>query len=384
MLRHLIRSLTVTAAAAAIPAQTFVVDASSGPGTHFTSIAAAIPAVPDGAVLLVRSGSYLSFTIPGKSLRILGEPGVIVHPPGASGTSITISSLGPSQTVVLRDVAVGPGLVTGTTDVTITNCQGPVLLERVRGGTTTLDHFTCRLNATNCDRLLIRDHHHVAGTFPFTLTNCHTVVESSYIGVFGAWLADAGVTLNGGTLQLSDCRVQGGVDFLGLSIVDAVAMNGGDLRLLAGTEVVAGWAPGTTHAIAGTGTVRYDPSVTFSSPTFAPGVTATAQAMPRVTTSFNGAAAQVQLDGEPGQLGALALALPGPRVVVPGIYDAIWLDGTTFTPVSVGVFAAGAPITATLPWSSAAVPAVRAVWQGVVFDPIGGLQVSNPSFVILP
>jgi hypothetical protein len=92
----------------------------------------------------------------------------------------------------------------------------------------------------------------------------------------------------------------------------------------------------------------------------------------------------VQFDGEPGQLGAIALALPGPRIVVPGIDGAIWLDGATFTPVTLGIFAAGAPITATMPWAGAAVPAVRAVWQGIAFDPVAGLSVSNPSFVILP
>lgn len=38
--------------------QTFIVDASNGPGTNFTSISAAITAVPDGAVLDVRAGLY--------------------------------------------------------------------------------------------------------------------------------------------------------------------------------------------------------------------------------------------------------------------------------------------------------------------------------------
>ncbi len=36
-------------AAGVLPAQTFVVDVNNGPGTHFTSVQAAITAVPDGA-----------------------------------------------------------------------------------------------------------------------------------------------------------------------------------------------------------------------------------------------------------------------------------------------------------------------------------------------
>ena len=370
----------------AAPAQTFVVDASNGPGTNFTTIIAAIAAVPDGAVLLVRAGNYHSFTIAGKSLRILGETGVVVHPPGASGTSITISGLAQSKTVVLRDLTVAQGLVTGSTDVTITNCLGPVLLQRVRAGTAT-SLTTARLNATDCDRLLIREHHQTAGTFPFTLTNCNTVVERSFLGFYSglSFVAGVGVTLNGGTLQLIDCCVQGGVDLFGGGTVHAVAMNGGELRLLAGTELQAGFTvSGAVYAVAGTGNVLFDPSIVMSTPNFAAGVTATSTALPRITTGFTGSVAQVQFDGEPGQLGAIALALPGPRIIVPGIDGAIWLDGATFTPVTLGIFAAGVPITATLPWAGGAVPAVRAVWQGIAFDPAAGLRVSNPSFVILP
>jgi pectin methylesterase-like acyl-CoA thioesterase len=60
-------------------AQTFVVDAANGPGAHFTEITAALQAVPEGAVLRVRAGDYASFTIDGRSVTVLGEPGAVVR-----------------------------------------------------------------------------------------------------------------------------------------------------------------------------------------------------------------------------------------------------------------------------------------------------------------
>ena len=48
------RSLVPLCVALALPAQTFIVDAASGPGTNFTDLPPAIAAVPDGAIPLVR------------------------------------------------------------------------------------------------------------------------------------------------------------------------------------------------------------------------------------------------------------------------------------------------------------------------------------------
>ena len=91
--------------AAAVPAQTFVVDANNGPGTNFTTIGAAIAAVPDGAVLRVRAGHYVesSLVIRGKSLAILGDGGVDIEVPALPHP--TIELLGPQQSVVLRRLA---------------------------------------------------------------------------------------------------------------------------------------------------------------------------------------------------------------------------------------------------------------------------------------
>src|SRR5437762_9224013 len=54
----LVRNVVFAAFSSTAIAQTFIVDAANGPGTNFTEIATAVAAVPDGAVLMVRAGSY--------------------------------------------------------------------------------------------------------------------------------------------------------------------------------------------------------------------------------------------------------------------------------------------------------------------------------------
>ncbi|HEX6810677.1 MAG TPA: hypothetical protein VF384_03545 [Planctomycetota bacterium] len=357
-------------------------DAFSGPGTNFTSIATAVATVPSGSVLIVRQGSYLPFVISGKSLKILGDPGVTVHPPSATPPSITIAGLTAAQSVVLKGLGIKQGYPTGSTGVVLSNCQGPILIENLQ----TLSGARGSIQATSCEQLLIRDHQLPDGWMPCRLINCNTVLENCRFGagaILPGFIAGSGVTQQGGTLQVADCTIAGGVDLLG-GLAHAIEMQGGDLRVLGATNLQPGFSAGTSFSIGGTGTVRLAPTAVLAAAAFAAGVTATTMGMPKLVTTFATPLAQARLDGQPGQLGAICLALPGPRVVVPGIQDAIWLDGATFVPLSVGVMAPGSPIVANMTWSSGPVPAVRAVWQAVSLDPALGLQISNPSLRILP
>ncbi|MFT4511656.1 MAG: hypothetical protein ACI89X_004765 [Planctomycetota bacterium] len=86
-----------------LTAQTFVVDKANGPGAAFTSIATAIAAVPDGAVLVVRPGQYLSFGIDNKSMTVLGESGAEIYDLAAI---LQITNLTANQHVKLRGLSV--------------------------------------------------------------------------------------------------------------------------------------------------------------------------------------------------------------------------------------------------------------------------------------
>jgi hypothetical protein len=100
------RSLLVAAASlGSLSAQRgiFVVDASNGPGTHYTDIQAAVIAVPDGSTLLVRDGAYGAVTIDGKGLTILCAANVTVSHP--TQRALTISGTQPGQVVTVRECA---------------------------------------------------------------------------------------------------------------------------------------------------------------------------------------------------------------------------------------------------------------------------------------
>lgn len=59
-------------------AQTYVVDAAGGAGSHFRTLVDAAAAVPDGAVLRVRPGVYELFPIESKGLSVIGDDAAAV------------------------------------------------------------------------------------------------------------------------------------------------------------------------------------------------------------------------------------------------------------------------------------------------------------------
>lgn len=104
-------------------AQTFIVDANNGPGTNYRDIESAVGAVPDGAVLHVRAGTYTSFTVPDKALTILGLTPATVRVDG-----FTVTGTAPSRTVVVAGMTT-IGLVA------IAACNGPVQLTDIASDT---------------------------------------------------------------------------------------------------------------------------------------------------------------------------------------------------------------------------------------------------------
>ena len=109
---------------------TWTVD-DDGPA-DFADLPAAVAGAAEGDVLLVSAGSYSSFTIQGKSLSVVGEPGggVLLQEPGAH---VRVLDLAAHQAVLLRDLVVsGKNFGTGPTYLTAflaEDCAGPILVE---------------------------------------------------------------------------------------------------------------------------------------------------------------------------------------------------------------------------------------------------------------
>ncbi|HZN41781.1 MAG TPA: hypothetical protein VFD82_23455 [Planctomycetota bacterium] len=368
--RTLVSVLSLAVAAAT---QTFIVDSASGPGTNFTDIPPAVAAVPDGAVLLVRPGNYSQFTIDGKSLAVLGEPGAAV----ASALGPTIVNLLPHQAVVLRALDLASPLGSGfPVGVTCLNNQGVVRLASLR--TAPGLHG---LSVQQCDSVFVDDctfHRQatlVASTVVFT--NCS--LNASMLVMSPA------LVQQGGRTQLVGCQVAG-LTPPQQPFVSPIQLNGGDVRVLGG-GVVASYAllglP--SAAITGTGTVRLDPSVSVQGgpQLFAPGITATVQAMPHVTATGGllGGTSTAALHGPNGHLGVLAVGFAGPEIDLPSVFGdpLFWAQGTAVT-LSAGVPAPSQPVT-----GQVAIPGnpvfvgLQLLYQGITWDAAAGLQISNPA-----
>src|SRR5262245_43767083 len=108
---------------AALPAQTFIVDANNGPGTAFLDIATAVNSVPDGSTLRVRAGSYGGFSIVAKGLAVRGDPNVVITTP------VFVSNTLAQQPVELRGLQWAPAATASTISLSCANCAGLVLLD---------------------------------------------------------------------------------------------------------------------------------------------------------------------------------------------------------------------------------------------------------------
>ncbi|HEX6811138.1 MAG TPA: hypothetical protein VF384_05920 [Planctomycetota bacterium] len=89
---------------------TWIVDANSGPGTHFTDLPAAVAAAQSGDTILVRPGIYTAFSVSGKALTIRGagqNTTVIDLPTGhATHSHLTIEATPSGETFFLSGLSI--------------------------------------------------------------------------------------------------------------------------------------------------------------------------------------------------------------------------------------------------------------------------------------
>jgi hypothetical protein len=116
----------------------WIVDANNGPGTHFTTITAAIAAAQPGDRILVRAGNYIETVNVNKAVTIVGwnatrYPMVVPANPFATaiwgGLGVTGIPAG-HQCVVSGLVIARPTLASGAS-IGVLNSQGAVVLDRL-------------------------------------------------------------------------------------------------------------------------------------------------------------------------------------------------------------------------------------------------------------
>src|SRR5690606_7564270 len=232
-------------------AQTFVVDAENRPGTDFTSLVAAIAAVPSGSTLLVRGGRYFeSPEIQGKALAIVCEP--------AATALLPLGGAAAQQNVTIRDLILiaNSSSPSFSARLSAIDADGLVLLDGVRGagaaGVTLVARNCARLSARRCEFRGSR-------SASVEVEGGNACFESCWLGRAEGANGQVGLRQSGGTVQLVDCQVDGSQPLLGIS-GPAVDTNG-SLRVLGNSVLRGGAFPPAALAIAGTGTVRLEPSV---------------------------------------------------------------------------------------------------------------------------
>jgi hypothetical protein len=350
-----------------LAAQAFIVDAAGGAGSSFTQIAAAVAAVPAGSVLEVRPGVYTPFTITGKSLTILGGPGVRVY--GLLGPAVGVTGLTSSDTVVLRGLELAA--VSVIAQLSCRNSAGTILLEGCRSDPTT-SLVGGQLRATQCQSLHLRDcSFQSTGYFDLAMQ-----LDSSNVSVRGGSFAATNAVTVGATnsrLDLAGAYIGAG------SVAPTIALHQSHLDVRATTVLAASYGHGAIAA--GSGSVALDPAATLVSPPpqpFAPSLTLVVTKLPTLTatTGVRGGLATAQLSAA-ASLAVLALGAPAAPQLLPGIGQPAWLAPGTALSVAVGVPPlSGGYAVPNAPW----VLGVTLAWQGAALGS-GGVQLTNPAVV---
>lgn len=203
----LLPSLLATAAlAASAHAHVYLVDDTPGPGVQFNSIIAAVAAAQPGDVLLVRAGNYLTFEV-SEGITIFGiDGGAAVH------GGYTIRDLPANQVFRAIRISAVPILVGSSPQLTITNCQGAVILDH--------SGILGRASATNSRDVRIR-----ASSF-----------HGSGGQIEGHGNAGSGFYVNASRVEFVDCTLTGG-NALGPPMSITLGDGGPGLILSNGAEV---------------------------------------------------------------------------------------------------------------------------------------------------
>lgn len=354
--------------AAFAQAPVYVLDDDPGPGVHYTSLKTALSEAPEGAVLVVKPGTYETATRSGKSLTMVGEPSGEALVDGR----LRIENLAPEQAVVVRGLRVEEVDGISPTWIELSSNAGVVVLQdcKVRSGK---HHTQPSVGIYNCDAVTLVGCDVLSGQVePYgtmeavKATNSHvTIYDSSCVGDTGlaehAWGGSAipgqgghGVVLDGGTLFASGSILQGGAgspgftyyDLWGLPLCVGGGAGGHGILLKAGNpqvflldNLVAGGPGGS-----GVGTIALcGPGPSASAVSGAGAVTSylgQARSLGPLPPLTPGETATLTFSGKPGDAVFLAASLAPGYDLMPELLGTFVL-GTPFVVQPVGVMPAG-------------------------------------------
>jgi hypothetical protein len=323
----------------------WIVDSSSGPGTDFTDVPPAIAAANPGDTIRVRRGGvYTPFTV-SKGVAILCDPGA------------WFATLSAPRRFLVQDLPAGQhftfqGLLydSAGADLRITNCQGRVVIDRVRAAPSTV----LLAVVTNSREVQIHGSEFF-GYYPLQVTSSNVVVTATRLRgnnnlEFGLLPPSAGARLTNSAVTLANCTINGGAGSTSyfapaMPAVDSIS-SALEVRGDGSAALTAGLSGGTPDAVPGIatqgGTVVVDPNVpivaTNGAPPIGGSATVTTQRLPMLVAPgvAPGATLVADLFAPQGDVGLLLLSLAADPVQFSAA-GRIWLDLTAFVVVAAGV-----------------------------------------------
>ena len=370
--------LVVLATPAVSQGNFLVVDAAQGPGWNYTDIPPAVQAAQTGDVILVRPGSYNSFSIDNKGIAVIGQPGARVRAAffPSFGTLFDVRNIATGQTVTISGLTEDPTI---DAKIVIEDCQGSVQLQEVSMVTD-----ASSLEISSCAQTMLQG-------CPLGLVS----ITDSTVSMADCTLRDRvfpqgfsyAMTVTGSDVWLSRCDITGG--FVRVTPLPAILMSSSVVSITDdGSHLIRGGRPGSligqTPAISGTGTARIDPKVVLQSVGGAPLVESTVKVETVSIPSLSadgfeiGGTRTLDLVANPGDGYFMLLALPGTPISFPQYGGATWLHLPSAVLGPFGTIGASGRELHTFAVPPApAIVGLRVHWQALAGDGTT-FQLSNP------
>jgi hypothetical protein len=340
-------------AGSAIGQQTWIVDANSGPGTHFTNLQPAVNAAAAGDRILVRAGVYTPCMI-GKALTIVGSPNAVVAGSGGYVPGFLVGGIGAGSVLSIAGLRLATTGISPTS-LAIQNCAGTVIFDDVHVTQSTM----------------------VLGVADWRCNRCtfdQTIVAGQSICTFDRSTLQGGLYLYySAHAELNRCTVTGSASAIHLANGESLVLRDDGSRTIATTS--------SSPAIIGTGLVVIDPHVvlqTAGSTPIAPSLNVVVRAMPSLAIAAGppGGSVDVDLFGPPGEAFFEFLGFAAAPVLEPLTQDLVWLQPVLLW--DLGTFAPSGRHLTQIPLPN--VPEIVGItwsWQAVVAGPTTGLALSN-------
>jgi hypothetical protein len=412
-------------------APVYVVDDTPSPTVDFSDLPAAIQAVPEGALLLVRAGTYSSFTLT-KSLSIVGYYGEVPK----IKSPVVIRDLASDAFVLLKGVSIrNPSTFPLTPEyraLTLDNNEGRIWIEDTEIGTPSSGFGFGRpgLQATDCSSVVLEGSK-IAGGYggtvmmpdPFSITGLIvfspggagagiralrsrlTAINSTFTGGHGGsfgqidgyslWGSDGGIGVEAEDceLYLSSTTIQGGHGFTNGFLYGPCPKDGGAGLVLKGPDSSVHHLD--CHFLGGGVGLSlsfgcqddYGPGIPINAPTGSvfelPGEFLGLQTPPIIASSTS---AKVELvGGTPGGVAFLGISLASEDLPLPAFSGVLLLAGPTLI-VPLGALPSAASLTfdftlGPLPSSIEAIPFFA---QCAYIEPTGELVIgaANAGFIV--